>query len=145
MRRQELAQALERAGCPVNLEGIDWHTAGTFELQPLQLGKENLRHFSELLVDISPEEMRILEAAFVSKRHQGSVMTSSTVTGIYIEAGEEVIIREEASPEDTAKYREAIEALSMRGLLRQEGKESYSFTSEAYKVARELFSPKENQ
>ena len=30
-RRQELAQRLEAAGCPVNREGIDWHTAGDFE------------------------------------------------------------------------------------------------------------------
>ena len=30
-RRQELAQRLESAGCPVNLDGIDWHTAGDFD------------------------------------------------------------------------------------------------------------------
>ena len=30
-RRQELAQRLEIAGCPVNLRGTDWHTAGDFE------------------------------------------------------------------------------------------------------------------
>ena len=30
-RRQELAQRLETAGCPVNREGTDWHTAGDFE------------------------------------------------------------------------------------------------------------------
>ena len=29
-RRQDLAKRLERAGCPVNLEGTDWHTAGDF-------------------------------------------------------------------------------------------------------------------
>ena len=29
-RRQELAQRLEAAGCPVNLAGTDWHTAGDF-------------------------------------------------------------------------------------------------------------------
>ena len=29
-RRQELAQRLEAAGCPVRLEGTDWHTAGDF-------------------------------------------------------------------------------------------------------------------
>ena len=29
-RRQELAQRLESVGCPVNLDGIDWHTAGDF-------------------------------------------------------------------------------------------------------------------
>ena len=30
-RRQEFAQRLESAGCPVNLDGIDWHTAGDFD------------------------------------------------------------------------------------------------------------------
>ena len=30
-RRQELAQRLESAGCPVNLDGIDWHSAGDFD------------------------------------------------------------------------------------------------------------------
>ena len=30
-RRQELAQRLQAAGCPVNLEGTDWHTVGNFE------------------------------------------------------------------------------------------------------------------
>ena len=30
-RRQELAQRLEAAGCTVNLDGTDWHTAGDFD------------------------------------------------------------------------------------------------------------------
>ena len=30
-RRQELAQRLEAAGCPVNLDGTDWHSAGDFD------------------------------------------------------------------------------------------------------------------
>ena len=30
-RRQELAQRLRAAGCPVNLEGTDWYKAGDFE------------------------------------------------------------------------------------------------------------------
>ena len=30
-RRQDLAQRLEAAGCPVNLKGTAWHTAGDFE------------------------------------------------------------------------------------------------------------------
>ena len=35
-RRQELANRLRHAGCPVNIGGTDWHTAGNFEmgLQP---------------------------------------------------------------------------------------------------------------
>ncbi len=31
-RRQDLAQRLQTAGCPVNLTGTDWHTAGRFDL-----------------------------------------------------------------------------------------------------------------
>ena len=31
-RRQELALRLQAAGCPVNLSGIEWHTAGNFDL-----------------------------------------------------------------------------------------------------------------
>ena len=30
-RRQELAQRLRAAGCPVNLDGTDWHDAGNFD------------------------------------------------------------------------------------------------------------------
>ena len=30
-RRQDLAQRLKRAGCPVNMEGTDWHSAGDFQ------------------------------------------------------------------------------------------------------------------
>ena len=35
-RRQELAQRLESAGCPVNLDGVDWHTAGDFDTALLE-------------------------------------------------------------------------------------------------------------
>jgi predicted nucleotide-binding protein len=31
--RQELAQRIKLAGCPVDLSGIDWHDAGSFDLQ----------------------------------------------------------------------------------------------------------------
>ena len=30
-RRQELAQRLENAGCQVDVQGTDWHTAGLFD------------------------------------------------------------------------------------------------------------------
>ena len=33
-RRQELAQRLQAAGCPVNLTGTDWHSAGDFDSVP---------------------------------------------------------------------------------------------------------------
>ena len=36
-RRQELGQRLRTAGCPANLDGTDWHTAGDFEGAVAQL------------------------------------------------------------------------------------------------------------
>lgn len=42
--RQELAQRLETAGCPVDLTGRDWHTEGDFNLSSLQTA------------DVSPED-----------------------------------------------------------------------------------------
>ena len=39
-RRQELAQRLEIAGCPVNLSGTDWHTVGDFEASIAAIVKE---------------------------------------------------------------------------------------------------------
>ncbi|GAI95213.1 unnamed protein product, partial [marine sediment metagenome] len=32
-RRRDLADALKRAGCEVNLDGKDWHTAGEFDIE----------------------------------------------------------------------------------------------------------------
>jgi predicted nucleotide-binding protein len=34
--RQELAQRLNTAGCPIDLSGRDWHTEGDFEVGKLQ-------------------------------------------------------------------------------------------------------------
>ena len=40
-QRQELAKRLETAGCPVNLEGTDWHTAGDFKAAIDQMSQES--------------------------------------------------------------------------------------------------------
>jgi hypothetical protein len=39
-RRNELASRLKKAGCPVNLDGSDWHTAGDLSPPGLQLPKD---------------------------------------------------------------------------------------------------------
>lgn len=49
-RRQELAQCLESAGCPVDLSGTDWHTAGDFELDQ-GVGSERLPNAEALDTD----------------------------------------------------------------------------------------------
>jgi predicted nucleotide-binding protein len=42
-RRQELAQRLQSAGCPVNLAGTDWHTEGRFNLPPTRARRTRRR------------------------------------------------------------------------------------------------------
>ena len=57
-QRQELAQRLQSAGCPVNLEGTDWHTVGDFDavlsLQSTQ-GNWHSRDQSTSQVKADPE------------------------------------------------------------------------------------------
>ena len=63
-RRQELAQRLRDAGCPVNLEGTDWHTAGDFESAISFLNEEAANNEAdetrETLID---EESQLSEEA----------------------------------------------------------------------------------
>jgi hypothetical protein len=35
-RRQDLAERLRSAGCAVDINGRDWHTAGSFDLEPME-------------------------------------------------------------------------------------------------------------
>lgn len=35
-RRQELAQRLQQAGCPVNMNGTDWHSSGDLDPRPIE-------------------------------------------------------------------------------------------------------------
>ena len=64
-RRQELAQRLEVAGCPVKLNGIDWHAAGNFEaaLLPSPTKKETQDSIAPAL-----EENRFFEMLDASKQ-----------------------------------------------------------------------------
>jgi predicted nucleotide-binding protein len=57
-RRQELAQRLKTAGCPVNLEGTRWHRAGSFEIKTFK--KPDSTHPKELsptAASIEPENV----------------------------------------------------------------------------------------
>ena len=64
-RRQELAQRLETAGCPVNLDGTAWHSAGDFEAALLLNDTRDERH----AIDVSAsEEQRFFEMLNASKQ-----------------------------------------------------------------------------
>ena len=59
-RRQELAQRLRSAGCPVNLEGTSWHSAGDFEAAIAVAGPEETEPSNggvQQPTNVSPPEM----------------------------------------------------------------------------------------
>ena len=94
-RRQELAERLQLAGCPINLSGTDWHTAGDFtaalnsledvasspEIAPEIAGQQS----SQILetIQLSEEAMELLvEAAQDDNR---MIIRTKTFGGLTIE------------------------------------------------------------
>ena len=67
-RRQELAQRLETAGCPVNLYGSDWHTEGDFESALEHTASEDLEGSSSEDPDLSDDARTLLRLAHSDNR-----------------------------------------------------------------------------
>ena len=75
-RRQDLAQRLQRAGCSVNMEGTDWHSAGDFQAALAPLHQNDSKANSEVrnpsyggTVAISGDAANLLIEAMSSKLH----------------------------------------------------------------------------
>ncbi len=126
-RRQELAKRLELAGCPVNLDGTDWHSAGNFEAA-LDLTLQTSPDSAAVVVDQSnnaavqhlPEESKrlLIEAA----TGNGAVLNLS-------ERGE--------NPRARAARDHAVSELVRQGLVKDgSGKgEVFKVTDKGFKVA----------
>ena len=59
-RRQELAERLRVAGCPVNIDGTDWHTAGDFKTVLASLEDTALRGSEDADVESSRANSAVL-------------------------------------------------------------------------------------
>ena len=87
-RRQEFAQRLRSAGCPVNLEGTDWHTAGNLELN--LPGVDRSPSSEELeSVNLSPSfSQEATELIMAAANHgSGAIQIVRMVDGTVIIAG----------------------------------------------------------
>lgn len=62
-KRQELAQRLQAAGCPVDTTGTDWHTAGDFDKAILQLDASSIQ-VQRPPKSVSAKELEILQVAW---------------------------------------------------------------------------------
>ena len=77
-QRQQLAKRLQSAGCPVNLEGIDWHTAGDFEAAVVATVQES----SDEALKLSDDAKDLLMEAAEDSR--GTILAISTFGGLSI-------------------------------------------------------------
>lgn len=141
-RRQELAQRLRVAGCPVNLEGTHWHTAGDFEatVDSLVQGSSESAAIAEQqspiaeLPQLSEEATELLVEA--TKDRWRRIVKFSMFGGMSIQTnGQSFGERGDARSE--AKWERAIRELLEQGLVEDttgEGK-VFEVTDEGFETA----------
>ena len=141
-RRQELAQRLRVAGCPVNLEGTHWHTAGDFEatVDSLVQGSSESAAIAEQqspiaeLPHLSEEAKELLVEATKDRRRR--IVKFSTFGGVSIQTnGQSFGERGDARSE--AKWERAIRELLEQGLVEDTAGEGKVFevTDEGFETA----------
>ena len=139
-RRQELAQRLQAIGCPVNLEGTDWHTAGDFravmevlsqvESAPIRTQQNNPPH-----LHVSEHARSLLVAAYQSGH--ASIIKVNHLHGSDIRSGDEDDSPREAR--SIAAREEGLNELMANGLVRRTKEmgdvESFALTTKGFEVA----------
>ena len=132
-KRQELAQRLKTAGCPVNMSGTDWHTVGDFEstgVEPARASTDTIDTDQGL-----PREATILllEATNDSR---GLITRVGTMAGLSIETnGREFC--ESRDPRSEAAWTGALETLVYEDLVEARGEQGtvFAVTHKGFKYA----------
>ncbi len=132
-RRQDFALRLRNAGCPVNLDGTDWHSAGNFEsnLPPVDenTSSEELEsHNSQ--ASLSKEAIELLVAA--ASHDSGNLIIVRLMNGIVIKAGRRAFDAT-GNRRLAAALEGAIRDLAIAGLI------EWGSSGEYYMVTREGF------
>ena len=145
-RRNELAQRLKNAGCPVNTERIDWLSAGNFSaaielanavdadqtgvsLTPSGVSPESVEPI------ISSDAASMLLAASVSPG--GRLFKVSLMAGTMMQAGAESF-GELGNSRSEARWKSALDELLTHRLMRYEAGESYEVTHDGFAFADSL-------
>ena len=124
-RRQELAQRLEAAGCPVDLSGTTWHTAGEFDavleaiIQLGELTQPDSDQSTESLAftALSVEALELLKEA--ANDPTPLVLTTRTRGGLNVQANGKQFV-ESNNPRSEARWKQALSDLAERGLVEDE-------------------------
>ena len=144
-RRQDLAQRLGLAGCPIKLDGTDWHTAGDFESAVSNLSPDSSAQTGgtqgEIAIEAGPalsedEATLLLEAA---NDPDGTILKFKTMGGTFIQVNSEAL----GDPEDRrsiARWESAIRGLLELGLVEDPrgADNSFQVTHEGFAVADSL-------
>ena len=141
-RRQDLAQRLEAAGCPVNLAGTDWHTAGDFETaipqessDPAGIADQQVQipepsplsgEAKVLLVEAAKDKVRMI--------HRTRYMSGTSITTNNQE------LCERGNSRSEAKWEQAIKDLLLRGLIEDPNGSGQTFevTHKGFQTADEI-------
>ena len=138
-RRQELAQRLEAAGCPVNLEGTDWHEAGDFaaaldltvQTSTEAAGDRELRLTTSEAFQLSEEAQILLIEA--TKGESAFIQMIRTTQGMFIRTNGKAL-NEMGNRRSEAKWEGALDDLLEKRLVRD-----YNGRGTAFEVTHKGF------
>ena len=155
-QRQQLAKRLQSAGCPVNWEGTDWHTAGGFEAAVVATIQESSEPTTALERQSASAEARklsddandlLMEAAEDSR---GTILAISTFGGLsistngrnFVEAGSP-----QAEARSEARWKQAFRELVDHVLIEDPtGKgQIFQVTQSGFQLADSLLASKKSR
>ena len=144
-RRRELASRLESAGCPVNIEGTDWHTAGNFEVAIESVVRvqsetaEALELRTKTVEDthLSEEAKELLKEA--AKDDSRFIIKARTAMDLIIQTNRRRF-GESGDMESQAKWEQALVDLIDRGLVKDPNRQGKGFevTQRGFEIAAVL-------
>ena len=143
-RRQELAQRLQTAGCPVNLGGTAWHTAGDFEgaiTQSIQKTTESavrVEPQSAVVepVPLSEEAHELLIEAIRDNQNMGMILMTGTMGRLTIRANGKNFVQNNDRRSE-ARWKQALNDLLGQELVEDSNGKGTVFgvTDKGYRIA----------
>ena len=140
-RRQELAQKLRTAGCPINLNGEYWHTAGDFESAVAEENDNLDPRFEQPpeLQNSPPISDDARELLYAARSEDATIMAYRVMPGLVIRTRNRVF----AEPGDTrsaARWKSALEELEQSSLIEalSDKREVFQLTHAGFAMADTL-------
>ena len=136
-QRQQLAQRLQTAGCPVSLEGTEWHTEGDFDAA-LELAQASSDSAAAVVHSILSKEATSLLGEATRDAH-GIIRKTRTLSRLKIETNGKTF-GTAGDPESEANWERALAELVERGLVKDKNDKDTVFrvTREGFHTARQL-------